>query len=1173
MIRHVQMWQHNLGERDRSPMTTSARLRHAIATVALLISLLLPGSAAFAQLSSASLNGIVKDPQGAVIPNANVVLTNVGTTVTNKTVSNQDGAYTFVNLTPGSYTLEASATGFSSSQVPPFTLTVSQTATINFSLVLGNQSTVITVQGATAQLDVSSANLGTVIATKQVNDLPLNGRNFTQLLALTPGVSPTSTSQNNSHSVGGSFNAPAAAANASISFPAVNGQSNRSNLFLTDGLFNTGTLLSTYAVPPIIDGIQEFKVVSHTDSAEFGSVTGGVVNVVTKSGTNDYHGSLWSYYRDQIFDARTYFLPTTADKTPFHQNQFGGAVGGPVRIPKLHNGKNKTFFFGTYQGFRYSQTSNAVLKVPTAAQLAGNEGDLLLLPQPQQLYNPFSTTLNPTTGQYTRTPFKDNIIPTALIDPRMVAYAKFVFPAAGPVFDSAGDNALDTTPTTQSQNEYSIRVDQTFGAKDSAWFRYSTFRSTAHSSGGLPGLPQLTTTPAFNWGLSYVHTFSPSLVLQGLFAHINLQDNASTRFSQSTAGIYSQVGFGEGFAGNFLAANGGNLIPSPGINGYTSAGESVQNEPEETQSWQYSGNLTKTIGDHTLQTGASYVSAGFESPIGYANLGFTSQNTGNPSDPGNTGAAIASFLLNVPNSATRRNVNETERPGGVFSAYVQDSWKATPKLTLNAGLRYDLTLIPPYGTNATIGQQGGIETGDVNFGNGTYVLQKLPPFCAARGHAPCIPGDGTLPAHVVLDPRGKIAHDVYTNFGPRFGFAYQLNEATVVRGAFGIVYDNWAGVTQTAQNYEGSWPDIGQQIVNNANQPSAASATPNVTSQNPFGTGAASLLPAATPFNQVQFFFDPNIKNAYSEQFNFGVGRQLNTSTTVSLNYVGSLGRRLDVGGYYNTALAPSKTAFNSANTEYPYIAPTYYDRSAGASSYNALQASLDKRFASGYSYQIAYTYSKSIDVGGDGFFGVEGGVPQDPYQPAAYGSRSVAGTDLRHILAFNSVYQVPVGKGKRFSTGNGIADYVLGNWQINNIFSAHSGTPFTPMTSGDIANTGNGGTYETLNVVGNPHTGHRSAAQWFNTAAYVTPPSGTYGTAGRNSLLTQAYYDLDTSVFRQFPITEGKYFEFRFESFNLLNNVVLGTPSNDITSGTFGTINSTANTARQLQLAGKFVF
>ena len=1147
------------------------RLLGAVFSAILLMGfLLLAPIRAFAQLSSASLNGTVKDPQGAVIPGAKVELTNEGTQIKNTSVSNQDGAYTFVNLNPGVYSVEASASGFSASKVPPFTLAVSQVGTINFALTVGSQGTVITVQGEAAQLEVSNSNLGTVIATKQVNDLPLNGRNFTQLLALTPGVSTLSTSQNSSHSVGGSFSAPAASANASLSFPAVNGQTNRSNLFFTDGLFNSGTLLSTYAVPPIVDSIQEFKVVSHTDGAEFGSVTGGVINVVTKSGTNDFHGSLWSYYRDQIFDARTYFLPPTTEKTPFHQNQFGGGIGGPVIIPKLYNGRNKTFFYGAYQGFRYAQSTATPLRVPTPAELAGDESDL---PAGTQIYNPYTTRLDPASGQYVRDVFPNRQIPANLIDPRMVAYSQFIFPAAGPIIDSAGDNAFDTTPQTQDQNEYSIRVDQSFGSKDSAWFRYSTFRSTAHTSGGYPGLGTLTTTPATNYGVSYVHTFSPSLVVQGLLAHINLQDNAATRYVADTTNIFNTAGFGVAFTGNFLAADGGNLIPSPGINGYSSAGEDIQNEPKETDSWQYNGSLTKTIGEHTIQAGAGYITAGFESPIGYSNLSFTNANTSNPSNSANTGAAIASFILNVPDSATRRNVNETERPGGVFSAYVQDSWKATPKLTLNIGLRYDLTFIPPYGTDATIGQQGGIETGDVNFGNGTYVIQKLPPPCSVRGHAPCIPGDGSLPAHVVLDPRGKIAHNVYTNFGPRLGFAYQFDEKTVLRAGFGIVYDNWAGVTQTAQNYEGSWPDIGQQIAANANHPSPdTSATPTVNSQNPFGSGTAALFPAATPFNQVQFFFDPNIKNPYSEQFNFGIGRQINSTTTLNVNYVGSLGRRLDVGGFYNTA-PPSTQPFSQTRSPYPYIAPTYYDRSAGGSSYNAVQVSFDKRFANGYSYQVAYTYSKALNVASDGLFGAEGGVPQDPYHPSAFGGYALAGTDLRHALVFNSVFQVPVGKGQRFSTGNGIVDYVLGNWQINNIFTARSGQPFSVTTSGDIANTGNNNGYELLDKVGSPNTGEKNAAHWFNTAAFATPGPGTFGNSGRNSLRTQGYFDLDTSVFRQFPIGEGRYFEFRFESFNLLNNVVLGVPSTDITSGTFGTIDSTANSARQLQLAGKFIF
>lgn len=606
------------------------------------------------------------------------------------------------------------------------------------------------------------------------------------------------------------------------------------------------------------------------------------------------------------------------------------------------------------------------------------------------------------------------------------------------------------------------------------------------------------------------------------------------------------------------------------------ATKDISNYTKVYDSNEYSGSLTKTIGNHALHFGAGYITAGFVAPVSDASLGFAAEQTAdtNPADTVNAGDPIASYILNVPDDAQRRNTNATERPGGVFSTFVQDSWRFNSKLTLNAGLRYDLTLIPAYGTNATIGQAGGIETGDVDFTNGTYILQKVPPPCSVRGHAPCIPGNGTLPDHVVVDPRGKIPHNVYTNLGPRFGFAYRLDDKTVVRGAFGIVYDNWAAVTQMAQNIEGAWPDIGQQIINNLNQPTTASPTPTAQAQDPFGTGTSSLFPAATPFNQVTWFFDPHIKNPYSEQWNLGVERELSQSTTVTANYVGSGSRRMDLGGYYNVAVTPGP-GDPQARAPYPYIAPTYWDHSVGSANYNALQLSVARRATNGLAYSVAYTWSKSINVGSDGWFGVEGSNPQDPYMPAAYGSRSIAGTDLRNVLSVSMLYQIPVGKGKRFSTGNSVVDYIVGNWQGNSIFTARSGLPFTPIISSDIANTGNTGGYETLNVIGDPNKiAHRNQTEWFNTAAYTTPPAYTFGTASRNSLRSAGYWDLDSSLFRLFPIGEGRQFEFRAEAFNLLNNVVLGQPFNDLNDGAqFGTVNSTANTAREIQLALKFIF
>jgi hypothetical protein len=1145
----------------------------------LLSGILLLSGTGYAQLSTASLNGTVRDSSGAVVPSAKVALTNVATAVENTTTTNGVGAYLFADITPGRYTVKASAPGFAEQRVSEFTLAVGQVATIDFALTVGSQSTVVTVHGATPQLAASSASLGTVIGTKQVNNLPLNGRDFTQLLTLTPGMSPVNNSQ--SGPSGGQYATPEPINQTSV-YPSANGQGNRSDYFFTDGLSNFGAFHSTYAVPPIIDEIQEFKVVSHSDDAEYGSVTGGIVNVVTKSGTNDFHGSAFEYARNAAFDARPYFLPASTAKPSYSQNEFGGVVGGPVRIPKVYNGRNKTFFFGAYQGFRFLQTADTPIKVPTAAELAGDESSW-----PTQIYNPFST-VQVSPGVYSRTPYSGNQITP---DPTMVAWAKFIFPAAGPVIDAAGDNALDPTPITQTIDQFTARIDEKIGKNDSAWFRYSQDHSTESSSDGLPGIPNVVTVPNANYGGSYVHVFSPSLVLQVSFGRTTAGDNAVSRWTKGSAGIISQIGFSPAFVGNFTAAP-GNFLPAAGITGFPDSGaaEGVALHPDVPNSNQYSGVLTKTFGHHTIDIGGGFISAKFYAPITVDNLTFDAQQTGdtNPADTVNTGDPLASFLLDVPDSADRRNEVTETRPGGVMSEFIQDSWRATSNLTINAGLRYDLTFNPPNGPNSLIGVEGGPETGDVDFNNGTYIVQLLPPLCSVRGYAPCIPGGGPgpggLPANVVVSPNDKIMQNTYNNVGPHFGFALKVTDRTVIHSGFGIEYDNWSGVQQLAQNISGEWPDTGQQEAVNLNVPTASSPAPRVTAQNPFAIAANNqFFPAPTPFGQVGYEYDPNLKNPYSEQWNFGVQQLLSSSTTLTVNYVGSSTHRLDVGGIYNGALRPSATNTQTTdaygqtvgftNSLYPYIAPTYYDRSTGRGNYNGLQVSLDRRYNNGLLYGVAYTYSKSIDVGGDGYFGVEGGVPQDAYDPGRY-DRSVSGLDLTHILSVNMLYDIPVGKGKSFSTGNGALDYILGNWQINNIFQSHSGIAFTPVISSDIANTGQALSYEHLNIVGNKGLSNKSANEWFNTAAYASPTFGTFGDAGRNSIRGPSYWDLDTSLFRMFPVGEGRQFEFRAEAFNLLNNVDLGQPNNDLNSGpAFGTIDSTANTARQLQLAMKFLF
>jgi TonB dependent receptor len=551
---------------------------------------------------------------------------------------------------------------------------------------------------------------------------------------------------------------------------------------------------------------------------------------------------------------------------------------------------------------------------------------------------------------------------------------------------------------------------------------------------------------------------------------------------------------------------------------------------------------------------------------------------------------MADFLLDYPNSVTKRNMLITERPGGIGSMYLQDSWKTTRNLTLNFGARYDRGVIPAYGTDASIGLQGSIETGDFDFNTGNYIVQKLPPLCSVRGAAPCLP-NATLPAHVLVASGSKILHGSKLNISPRAGFAYRVNDKMAVRGGFGIAYDNWAAIIQMTQNYQGSWPDTGTLAITGTNLP----GTPYTSAQNPFADNASNL-PSATPFgsSNVNYMVDPLWKNPYSEQYNLGIEQQFGDKTILSLNYVGSASHHMDVGGYYNTG-TPCSTCVSFANRgtntgqPFTYTVPNKWDRSTGSASYNALQASFARRFNTGLGYTIAYTWSKTLDEGGDGFFGVEGGVPEDPYNPK--GSRGPAGFSIPQILTANAVYELPFGTGKPFSTGNRFADYAIGNWQLNGILSGRSGQNINVTAGGDIANTGNGGTYERANLVGNPFQSGpiagnpsctppagstRTRLQWFNPCAFTTPAIGTLGNAPRNFIQDQTYWGLDTSVHRLFPIKEGFALKIDVEAFNVLNHPVLGSPASTVTTqSSLGQISTLAfgNAQRILQFAVKLQF
>lgn len=1119
--------------------SNSMLVRQVGAITCLSLLLLLGSSPLRAQVSSASVNGTVRDTTGAVVPGAELTLRETSTRVTRTTFTNTAGDYVIIGINPGTYTLEIKKAGFQTTQGSPFPLNVNQTATFAFTLAVGSVTQEVTVSTASAQLQTSTANLGTVIGNHEVSVLPLNGRNFTQLLLLAPGMSRVNTSQSGS----GNFTINIG----STQFPAVNGQPNRSSLYLLDGINDQSYFYSVYAVQPIVDAIQEFKVQSHNDQTQFGGVMGGVVNVVTKSGTNQFHGDVWEFLRNDYFDARNPLLPAV---TPLKQNVYGATIGGPVMFPHYYNGRNHTFFFGAWEGTTINSAAESLYNVPTTAELSGDFSAIST-----KLYNPYTTAPDPShSGQYTRNPFPNNNISSAL-DPTMVTLAKQLYPPAlsTPI---SGYNGTSTQPSEVRSNNYSLRVDRQVAQSNQLWARLSQFHTTRNGTGGLSTLFTNEVLNGQNWAVTDIQTFGTSSTLEVEAGHVRQRYWSVTR----SANPLSTTGWNQGFVCGFL----GPLscqVPVLAIAGYGGGGPSYQ-AVTDGDIYEGRADLIKLMARHMFQVGTDINHTGGSASNANNNENFSAIQTSNLENQAGTGDALASFLIGAPNLGERRNNLKQVQGGWVNAIYFSDQWKVTPTLTINLGFRYDWEIMPQLSANST---QANI-TGALDLRNGTYVLTKDAGnigSCATLGAAPCIPG-GVLPANVVVGKNNSLIMNQVDNVQPRFGLAYQLNKGLVVHLGYARVYDVWSAALQYVQNEGALWPSFGLDLLSNLN-----ATTVTASAENPLNlpAGASSTLPLASPFLQSANYIDPHIRNPLSDQWTVGVQQQLGSNTFFSLNYVGSLSHRLECCGMANVAPTPGPGKPQS-RAPFPYIKPTNYAQSIGQSNYNGLQAQIERKVNSGLAYTFNYTWSKTIDVGCDGYLNSEGCFVRNEYNPKA--DRSVAGYDLTHIFTGNVEYELPFGSGQRFRTNNRLADAIIGNWQISAIANLTSGSPYTVSYSGDVANTGNG--YQGVDLVGNPKLSHPTIAEWFNTAAFQAPATYTYGNAGRNILRTDWYRDADLSVCRRFPF-EHVRIEFRAEAFNFTNTTVWGSPAATLNSVTFGQVSSTASTQRELQFALKAYF
>lgn len=740
---------------------------------------------AWGQESTASLNGTIEDNTGAVVPGATVILTNTKTAVRQTTVSTDTGRYVFLHVLPGDYRLEVTREGFAAVNQAPFNLSVNQTATFDFTLKVGATSQMITVEAAAAQIEATTAELGTVITQTFVNELPLNGRQFTQLLSLTPGSTPLSVAQN----AGGGQSNPLG----EVIIPAVNGQQNRSNYFMLDGINDSEVVFSSFSVAPILDDIMEFKVQSHNDEAQFGFVTGGIVNVASKTGTNEFHGTAWEFLRNNALDARN---PFAADTIALRQNQFGANIGGPVRLPH-YDGRNRTFFFGSYEGFRNVTGAglSGLAIAPTEAELGG---DLSSLGTTPIIYNPYSTRPDPAKpGQYIRDPFMCdaggnplpvlagnlqaagtpcNKIPSAMIDANMVNYAKEIFPAPGAIVFPPY-NTFSTLENSTSQNQFNIRIDETINSRNTFWFRWSASYQNRVGPGGFQGLDNYGSTNAKNFGISYLHTFSPTTILNVAFGHNSLNNASNTFFTGKDAStIDSSLGFAPTFTCGYKqwGAPFDCLIPSMGINGYISGGEGTGGATPLTSVNEAKADFSKIVGNHTIKAGVDIQWQYFYSLSTGTGASFAASQTANPEVSG-SGNPLASFLLGVVDSASRRSTLTEIQNQPTYGAYVEDQWKITSKLTANAGLRYEIGVWPVYGVD-----KGGTNVlGELDMDTGNYILQKSVGSCESLNAAPCIPG-GLPQPHIVVSSTGKLWDTPKRNFAPRLGLAYHLNDKTSV---------------------------------------------------------------------------------------------------------------------------------------------------------------------------------------------------------------------------------------------------------------------------------------------------------------------------------------------------------------------------------------------------------
>lgn len=1132
-----------------------------------------------AQSFKATLTGQVTDSTGAVVPNATVTVSETATNQTQTVTTGEDGNYTFTQLTPGAYTLRVEAANFKTLTQTSIVLETSQSLRLNPTLEAGSISEQVTVTAEAPAINTETSSKGEVITPRQVQDLPLNGRNFTDLALLTPGVYRRPADDDQGEGL------------------ATSGTRTDASNFILDGTNNRNDRNSGVGVNTSVDSIQEFRVETSSYTAELGRTAGAQINVVTKSGTNRYSGSLFEYVRNDFFDAKNalaFDVPgtdTDESKKVLRRNQFGGTVGGPLPFLNFgeggattNSGRNRTFFFASYEGTRERRSATSINTAPNAAWARGDFRNLRGAGLDNILGNADDTgrvlcLQRSAPGSVVATRVEcptPNVIPFAPVasNPLLVTVSPIAqqILAFIPLSNIPGtrDGYVARGINRPDRNQYLAKFDHRFSDKNSFYIRFARQKNDGYQAfpsnrNFYPGFGRDAKTRSDTYAVSDTHIFSPSVINEARFGYFN-QD--SQNLGQNRAIDYNQL-FGIQGVSPGIDLQG---FPAIRIDGFSEFGDRP-NDPfaYQLKTYQFFDSLSVISGQHNLKFGVDIIRSNYiENDVRNVrgDFRFRGRNV-NPSGATSSGAlSFADFLLGLPDTTSRQiGAEPADTIGNQYAFFAQDNWRATNWLTLNLGLRYEYQTALSEAT----GRLANLIINDN--GTGTLVCPREV-RSAATGATTCVSAASVgLPEKLVRPDKN--------NFGPRAGFALRpfRDEKTVVRGGAGIYYslETFNPIRQQLA--------VQSPFLNRINYARNSASLLQLSLSTPFPTGVAEGTPRG---------LNPDYKQPEFYQYNLTIERQLLKDLVLEVGYVGSQGRHLGLRYNINSAV-PTGTvtrtvAANGIITLTPDFARRFqaqygtatiqYQDQFGNSSYNALQTSLRRRATNGLTLLMSYTFSKSIDTGSSTNNSTTGSqdFPQD-IRNILESQRGLSDFHRAHQFNASFNYELPFGKGRGFfGDARGLTQTLVGGWQLNGIVTVLSGRPFTPQYS--AADVG----AQRPDVIGDPYA-NIPEGLLFNPAAFrrprtVDPLTNTatgdtdlLGNGGRNILIGPKFRTVDLSLLKNIRLREKTRLQFRVETFNLFNTPNYQIPVFLLDNSNVGRVSQTATEGREFQFAVKLLF